>query len=102
MSVDYDANYGIGYQVDAEESLLEAFDGPLIEYIDSELGSDFISFEVGSYMTGDITGTYVAIKDPFSDGLDLSSKKEKLDAELKRLNVQATGDFGQHGGLLIW
>ena len=104
MSVDYRAYSGIGYEVvesdDLEDS--EELEDGLHEYIYMECDPEFMSFEIGSAYSGEITGTYLCIKDPFKSGLDLSWVKEKLDSEVERLSLEAVGDLGVVGGLYIY
>ena len=105
MSVDHDANYGIGYQVVANEDLddTEDLEDGLDEYIRENMGDGFEVFEsgAGSY-TGDDNDVYIAISNPFKNTLDLSKAKQNLDNEVARLNLEPQGEFGLVGGLLVW
>ena len=104
MSVDYDANFGIGYEVRQSEAMYdsEALEDGLHEYLYENCGDGFECFEVGNLFSGEISGTYLMIKEPFKGGLDLTAAKERLDAEVIRLNIDSCGDFGAVGGLRIW
>lgn len=98
MSVDYNANYGIGYEVEAIEEIKEG----LTEYLENELSLDFECFEVGSAWTGTIEGVYVTIVEPFKNGLNLTEAKELLDKELSRLKLKSCGEFNEVGGLYVY
>ena len=102
MGIDYTANYGIGYEVEASEEIPAGdFDDGLGEYLYKETGEGFESFENGSYMTGDMDGVFLIICDPLSKGLDLSDAKAAIDAEMARLKLKPVGEFGLVGGILI-
>lgn len=104
MGVDYNGNYGVGYQVVAGDNIAqdEIEDG-IVEYLYSKVEGDFDHFQVGagSY-SGEEDECFIVIKDAFSDGLDLTKKKEALDEELKRLKLKPVGEFGDVGGLYVW
>ena len=98
MGVDYQANYGIGYKVtetdSIDEELLECgFD----DYLDEEMGDDFDYFQTG-YEGDDY---YLRSRDPFADGLDLTSTKQKMDDEIKRLKLETLSEFGLIGGMYV-
>ncbi len=102
MGVDYEANYGIGYEVEAGKEIDDsALEDGLAEYLYGEVGDEFSHFETGSYMTGNMTGTYLTLKEPFKNGLDLTEGKALLDKEVIRLKLETSGEFGEVGGLLI-
>ena len=104
MSVDYTGNYGIGYEVIFGEDICdEDMSDGLIDYIDNQIGDNFSCFEVGSgNYTGEDNDVYIVLKNPFCDGLDLSSKKIEIDNEIKRLKLEAIGDFDSVGGVCMW
>jgi len=104
MSVDYRASYGIGYEVSESDEIAdtEELEDGLGEYLYSEAGDEFESFETGSAYSGEIDGVYLAIKNPFKEGLDLSAAKERLDKEVKRLKLDICGNFGEIGGLYVY
>ena len=104
MSVDYNAYYGIGYKVGADDELLdneEDLEEGLVEYIDNECGDGFECFATGSAYSGRVDGVYLVIKDPFKDGLDLTDAKERLDKEVVRLKLDIESEFNEVGGLLV-
>tara|TARA_R110000764_G_scaffold236092_1_gene330980 strand:- start:438 stop:752 length:315 start_codon:yes stop_codon:yes gene_type:complete len=103
MSVDYNSNYGIGYKACESEEISdeEELEDGLIDYLYNEAGDNFDSFEVGSAWSGDIDGTYLIIKDPIKNGLDLTEAKTEIDAEIKRLKLDVESEFGVVGGLYI-
>lgn len=102
MSVDYDAYYGIGYKVEEGDKIDEELlaDG-LEEYLCEEVGNGFECFQIGNAFTGEFSAVCLVIKDPFRNGLDLSSAKENLETEMKRLNIKPVGSFGLVGGLYV-
>lgn len=103
MSVDYRASYGIGYKICKSEYIeTEDLEDGLEEYIDCECGEGFECFVTGSAYSGDITGTYFGIKEPFKDGLDLTAAKEALDKEVERLKLETESEFGLIGGLYVF
>ena len=105
MGVDYRAEFGIGYQVEATDDLrdLDVFDiEGLYEYLDNECGSGFKALISGNYYSGKFNGAFMVLASPFKSGIDLTSSKWILDEELIRLKVRPVGDFGVVGGLLVW
>lgn len=103
MGIDYDANYGIGYRVEATNEISEyELEYGLHEYLWNKVGEGFEYFEVGNAYCGETEGVFITIKDPFKNGLDLTKSKEKLDAELDRLKLKAISEFNQVGGLYIY
>ncbi|MAE22031.1 MAG: hypothetical protein CMK92_06320 [Pseudomonas sp.] len=79
MSVDYEANYGLGFEVCATDDVCESdLEDGLNEYIYERISNGYDVFEVGSYYSGRIDGTYIVINEPFKNGLDLTLEKEKL------------------------
>lgn len=103
MGIDYDANYGIGYEVEASDEVSEdELEDGLREYLWNKVSEGFESFEVGDAYYGESEGVFITIKDPFKNGLDLTKSKEKLDAELERLKLKAISEFNEVGGLYIY
>lgn len=103
MGVEYNANYGIGYKVYESDVLTEEgwLEYGLSEYIETEEGEGFESFQVENAWTGNQDGVYLVLTDPFSYGLDLTKCKELLDSEVRRLQLEVEGEFGLVGGLYI-
>lgn len=108
MGIDYRASSGIGYAV-CESDELNEYEGMeseledgLEEYIACECSEEFECFQTGSAYSGEIDGVFLVIKDPFKDGLDLTSVKEKLDKEVKRLRLDTESEFGVVGGLYVY
>ena len=103
MSVDYNSNYGIGYKVSESEEIAETgeLEDGLSDYLYNEAGDNFDSFETGSAWSGDIDGTYLIIKDPMKNGLDLTEVKAEIEAEVKRLKLDVESEFGVVGGLYV-
>jgi hypothetical protein len=104
MGVDYNANYGIGYQVKGSDDIPEdQLEYGLAEYLYGKLGDEFEHFEVGEgNYTGEENDIYIVVKSAFKDGLDLTAKKKALDEEIKRLKLEPVGKFGDVGGLYVW
>ncbi|MDH3326894.1 MAG: hypothetical protein OEM38_09285 [Gammaproteobacteria bacterium] len=102
MGVDYDANYGIGYQVVAGDIPEDDMEDGLDEYLYNRIGDEFQYFHVGAgNYTGETDDAFIVVKDAFKDGLDLTLKKKMLDNELIRLKLESVGDFGSVGGLRV-
>lgn len=100
MSVDYRANYGVGYKVTEGDDLTEEdLEDGFNEYLECEIGEGFNNFEVGSGYSGNITGRFIVIREPLADGLDLTGAKERLDKEIERLKLDVEGGFGIVGGM---
>ena len=104
MGIDYRASYGVGYEVCESDEIAdtEELEDGLGEYIYCEIGDGFDSFVTGSAYSGNIDGTYLSIKEPFKDGLDLTSAKKRLDEEVKRLKLETCSEFGEIGGLYVY
>lgn len=86
MGTDYQANYGIGYKVTETDD------------IDEELADDFDYFQTGY----ECVDTYLRSRERFADGLDLTSTKQKMDDEIKRLKLETLSEFGLIGGLYVY
>lgn len=101
MSVDYNANFGIGYEVQASDEIADTkeLDGGLGEYLYKK-DSSANSLTCGSYYSGKCSH-YLVIRDPFKDGFDLTKAKSELDEEIKRLKLITIGKFGEVGGILV-
>ena len=105
MSIDYDANSGIGYEVldpDWFNEDHEYYEEGFYEFLESKLGDGFSAFQVGCSLSGEFENNRIIVDKPFNDGLDMTAVKGRLDAELKRLNLEPDGEFGVVGGLLVW
>lgn len=97
MSVDYDAVYGIGFEVDRDRHDEDDLDDLL------EGNADYEQKTSGNYFAGDDLKSYVFIKKDLNDiASDLSGEKLKLEEYLKQIDVDVVGDFGLHGGSLVW
>ena len=103
MSVDYIAEYGIGYKVDAREGLTrEQLKEGFEEYLSEAAGVRFGVFAVGSAYDDDDDEVFLVCKSPFKYGLDLSKAKADLDSEIVRLELDTENEFGLVGGLYVW
>lgn len=101
MGIDYDANFGIGYEVEASDAAKdsEEFEDGLGDYL-YNAANGVESLTCGSYYSGDCTH-FLVIRDPFKDGLDLTKGKSDLEDEIKRLKLITVGEFGEVGGVLV-
>lgn len=101
MGTTHSAEFGIGYEVMETDDICndEMVDG-LEEYIISDLSEGFLVFESGYF--GQRRSTFIVIDYPFNEGLDLTEKKELLEAEIKRLRLDIVGFFGAVGGLNVF
>lgn len=104
MGIDYNAYHGIGYEVEPSDELDESdlLDDGFAEYLECEISEGFDAFETGNCFSGQMTGCYVTINNPFKNGLDLTGAKKDLDNELARLKIEAVSEFSSVGGLIIW
>ena len=104
MSVDYNAEFGIGFLVDEIEGRIDEDDleDGFFDYVYNEVGDGFYVFQIGNLFTGEIEGPYLCVSLPFSQGLDLTAAKNDLIAEADRMGVECLGDFGLVGGLMVW
>lgn len=106
MGVDYSANYGIGFKVEATARLYDREDDDFIlqEYLEETLSDDYRYFEVGdgSY-TGEENDVYVIFRDKV--GLaPLENYKDRLDVLRKHLEdlLLEVSEEGLVGGLNVW
>ena len=106
MSVDYDAEFGIGYEVKASENIegIEEMEDGLEEYLYLRLDANkYRMFQVGEgSCTGDENDFYVCVKKPFKDGFDVTKHKAELEKHLSEIGVDYIGDFDLVGGLHVW
>ena len=105
MSVDYRAEYGIGYEVCESDELLEneeALEDGLNEYIENNIGEGFSVFETNQGYDSCEKKVFVVADNPFENGGDLTDVKERLDAEIERLNLECYAGFDLVGGLYIY
>ncbi len=107
MSIDYSANYGIGFQVTAsaeleESEIYERF-CDLLEYIEYHINTDFFDvFECGNAMMRNDMEYFVTIRDPDIYNVKENQYKEKILQALNEINVDTVGDFGLVGGYTIF
>ena len=101
MSVDYSANYGLGYEVIESNNISDSdIEDGLEEYLHINLDDSFVCFVCGCIYSSDMK-VYVVLCSEDIDILDLVDKKTALYNELERLNVVIYGEFGLVGGLHI-
>ena len=103
MSIDYSAEYGIGYRVVAGPGIDEGLtEWDLEEYLYGLEGAGFSVFTTGCCLSGVYEGTYLVKDEPFEAGVDLTLCKILLDQEIDRLGLEVEGEFGLVGGLYIY
>ena len=104
MGIDYRAGYGIGYEVceSADIAEDECMEDELNEYLENECGEEFECFEENEGYDTETISTYLVLKDPFKAGLDMTHQKEKLDKEIKRLRLEACGEFNVVCGMYVY
>lgn len=104
MGIDYRSHWSVGYKVCASDELLdtEEVEDGLADYLDCECGDEFETFETGNAFTGETSGVFLGIKEPFKDGLDLTAAKEQLDKEIARLKLDTESEFDTIGGLYVF
>lgn len=104
MGTTYNANYGIGYEVQASDRLEENEDNSkygLSAYLEDYLMEEFESFKtITEY--GLLVSSYIVITNPFSKGLDLTWVKEALEYEMNRLGVEPIGELNSVGGMYVY
>lgn len=108
MGVDYDANFGIGFEVEVDENNppnLDEYDGSLGEFMETGLSGRFDGVFMNYY--GD---TYsgeryycITINKPLKE---IAEKYDYYESELRKFvqqnHLKTTSEFGLVGGLLIW
>lgn len=99
MSIDYDVVFGIGYEVEVSGDTPE--DYSLEEYVEQNL-QGFKYFVTGNNYSGEDDVVYIILKEPFSNGLDLTHKKALLEMEIERLDLDFVSTFGVVGGVHVW
>lgn len=107
MSIDYRAEYGIGYEVIESDDLLEDENEDLLEdglneYIEMEAEVGFTSFETNQGYDTECDAVYLIVDNPLGKGLNLEQVKKELDEEVKRLRLEVVGDFGLVGGMYVY
>jgi len=103
MSVDYNAKYGMGFEVTESDELIESeYEDSLSEYLYENTEAGFDSFEIGNSFTGEMEGTYLVLASLKLDGLDIEKAEAELRREMERLQVEPVGDFKIVGGIRIW
>lgn len=109
MSVDYTANFGIGYKIKkVSEDKLEKYGGDFSEYL-TDLLKNFVKgvtyFETGwsrYESSNESEEWFLTVEEPFVDGLDLTHIKACLDDIIDSTDLERDSDFGVVGGLLVW
>jgi len=106
LSVDYTANYGIGYKIKkASSEVLEDYWEDMGVYINSILQNfvDGVSYlQFGSSYEDDGVKYAIIVDEPFADGLDLTHIKACLDDIIDSSDLERDSEFGVVGGLGIW
>lgn len=106
MSVDYSANFGIGYKIKkASEEILADYWEDMGVYVHSILqdfvdGVSYITY--GSSYEDDGVQYAIIVDEPFADGLDLTHIKACLDDIIDSSDLERDSEFGLVGGLGIY
>lgn len=109
MGVDYDAKYGIGYEIcpnhdnecDYEYFDIESYLDDIVNKYSDILKLTYFQTGEGDY-TGDTNEYYLCVKNPFKDGYDLTKIKNKLDKIIRDEGLETVGKFGLVGGLHVY
>ncbi len=102
MSVDYSAEFGIGYRVSPSEDLPEGDIEDFESYLEAELDcGPFYSFSYGDTYQGE-EWFCVVITKPFETTLNLELKRGQLLNKLNQMGVDVDGEFGEVGGLRVY
>ncbi len=102
MGVDYDARFGIGFDVkiDIENSKFDCGYEFLEDLTD---GEPYRYFEYGESNYGGDCFFCVVLRNPFGDGFDLTGEEYVLkDFLSKNECIEINGRFGCVGGLHVW
>lgn len=115
MSVEYVANYGIGFQVEINSKEYCSVDGIEIdnsltaeEYVDiifeNPESSHFCYFSVGKGLwTGEKNEVYICINKPLKEiAQDLQQHENQLLQFIQANGLNTIGDFGLVGGLYTY
>lgn len=106
MGVDYDARFGIGYDLGQQgERIIGEEPVDIYDFLEEILeGTEFkhIKYGCGNYI-GDDNSYCIVFSEPY-DIFDLRPLKEKLDTLLKEKGLfdEIEGNFGLVGGMLMW
>ena len=93
MSIEYDANFGIGYKIVGDDTIFAVLDKLSTQFAYYCIGDSFDSSELMEFI--------VVIKKPFKNGYNLLIEKQALDAELSRLGIKPSSKFDVVGDLYI-
>ena len=105
MGIDYQHNYGIGYEVVASSKLLEEeedLEFGLEGYLEAYVGEGFTIFSTNSGYGTEVEGIYIVMDKPFSKGLALTWTRKALEYEMTRLGVEPVGELDVVGGMYVY
>lgn len=106
MGVDYNAPFGVGFDVVVNDDALETegMEGDqlsyLDEFVDGNMKVPYVSLESGNCYEGDST-YHVIIQNFFDRQRNFQEEADELEKFLDDLGISVTSDFGLVGGLLI-
>ncbi|WP_227430428.1 hypothetical protein [Psychrobacter sp. I-STPA6b] len=96
MSIEYDAVFGIGFELDTNKHDEEELDSLLYGNEDYEYATS------GNYYSGNDIKSYVFIRKDFAEIVThLNDEKARLEQFLQSLGVETVGEFGLHGGCYV-
>lgn len=101
MSIDYSANFGVGYKV----ALPSSTEAPH-EFMENALNSVETHkigwFDTGNYYLPDNNEYFVVLIEPFKDGMEAFVRRAlALKEILQRCGLEVVGEFDVVGGLYI-
>lgn len=104
MGQDTSIGFGLGYGVDAKDSIIEDNPDCEIPYlIESVVDSaDYLVQSINDGYDTEIEETFVYIKEPFKYGNDLTKVKQELLEYLDSVELIPYGEFGVVGGVYIY
>lgn len=105
MGVSYEANYGIGFQLNTKqlrEKALEKCEGDIGLYLDNIVTPGIDWFQVGEgFYSGEDNDYFLEIVNPFSEGIEgLYDKREELFQVINCHGLEFS-EFGLMGGLYV-
>ena len=103
MGIDYDPEYGIGYEISTPEYDEEEYcsdDEWFDEHLEEETGCKYL--KVGDYVSGSNFEYYIVTSKKIDENTNLKEIKEELDSILDKYNIGKVSEFGLVGGLRIW
>ena len=104
MSIDYDAVFGVGYEVDYDcghKDADEIEEDGLGEWLEDKLPVNYEWGQSGNFLSGCGLCTYIFRKDPCLEGVSMTLVKAELDKICDDLGLTRESKFGVVGGCCI-